>query len=180
MITSDFDVQFRKLEQLGVTFERLLKHFNSSRICSISHADIFNALYLSLDHKMQFEWPGDLWDVDLDFEQAVLLLKDFDFNILHNTVETPDDWIPDNLLIKRKAKVKHQGQIWVIHKYDEDPFPSSPHAHNIDNGIKLDLSNGKCYRIRAYVHTITQKQLKQIRKKAEQVFSGELPVLRLV
>jgi hypothetical protein len=69
--------------------------------------------------------------------------------------------------------------IWLIHKYDKDPFPSSPHAHQVDNNIKLDLSNGKCYKVRKHVHTLNKKQLLDFREKAEKVFDGDLPVIAI-
>jgi hypothetical protein len=171
--------QIHRIEELSDIFENLLKHFQSLANHDVSNEVIFNALYLQLDNKMKFECPVDLWDVDINFEDACQLLHDFDFTILEKTIETPVDWTPRVLLIQRKARFKHQGQIWVIHKYDQDPFASSPHAHDIDNGLKVDLSNGKCYRIREHIHTITKKQLLQIREKAQQIFSGELPTLQL-
>ena len=78
-----------------------------------------------------------------------------------------------------KVQIKSRGIIWVIHKYDADPFPSNSHAHQIDNNIKLDLSNGKCYRKREYLFSIGKKELKAIRMVANRTFKGKLPVLSL-
>jgi len=38
-----------------------------------------------------------------------------------------------------RVDVKCKGNIWRIHLYDKDNFPSDFHAHNIDTGEKLDL-----------------------------------------
>lgn len=49
---------------------------------------------------------------------------------------------------KRKleeATFKSDGSIWRIHRNDADPFPSNPHAHNLETGLKLDLRNGLLY-----------------------------------
>jgi hypothetical protein len=45
----------------------------------------------------------------------------------------------------REATVKCGGNIWRIHTNDTDPFPSNPHAHNLETGLKLDLSTGLLY-----------------------------------
>jgi hypothetical protein len=37
--------------------------------------------------------------------------------------------IPANLYEKQ---IKVKGQKWELHKYDDDPFPSDPHAHNYE------------------------------------------------
>lgn len=41
--------------------------------------------------------------------------------------------------------VKASGNVWVIHRYDPDPFPSRPHAHNQQTGEKLDLRTGNIF-----------------------------------
>lgn len=41
--------------------------------------------------------------------------------------------------------VKASGDVWVIHRYDPDPFPSRPHAHNHQTGEKLDLGTGEIF-----------------------------------
>lgn len=41
--------------------------------------------------------------------------------------------------------VKSKGEIWDVHKYDSDPLPSNPHAHNKETGHKLHLGNGELY-----------------------------------
>ena len=61
-------------------------------------------------------------------------------------IELDHSPIPDgtirNLL---EVQIKRDGEIWRIYKNDDDPFPSNPHAHNIESGLKLDLSTGKLF-----------------------------------
>jgi len=40
--------------------------------------------------------------------------------------------------------IKKEG-IWIFHKYDKDPFPSTPHGHNKETGEKLDVYTGIKY-----------------------------------
>lgn len=44
-----------------------------------------------------------------------------------------------------EVTIKRDGCVWRIHKNDADPFPSNPHAHNVESGLKLDLRNGDLY-----------------------------------
>lgn len=42
------------------------------------------------------------------------------------------------------------GEVWRVHKYDRDPFPSSPHAHCIGGakrfvGLKLHFGTGELF-----------------------------------
>lgn len=67
-----------------------------------------------------------------------------------------------------EVRLKSQGEIWDIHKNDADPFPSNPHAHNIQTGLKLDLSNGDLYRKRKKLdERVVKKGLKALRDLAE-------------
>jgi hypothetical protein len=68
--------------------------------------------------------------------------------------------------------VKHKGDVWVIHRNDADPHPSSPHAHNYEKNLKLHLGNGDLYRRTELVGKIQKKHLLAIREK---ITSLQLP-----
>lgn len=68
--------------------------------------------------------------------------------------------------------VKHKGEQWFIHKHDADPFPSNPHAHNYEKGLKLHLGNGRLYFGTKQVGSLSKKVLLSLREKVKQV---ELP-----
>jgi hypothetical protein len=54
--------------------------------------------------------------------------------------------IPDGTMRRLdEVTIKRDGCIWRIHRNDADPFPSNPHAHNVESGLKLDLSTGALY-----------------------------------
>ncbi|MGR4927243.1 hypothetical protein ACIPUD_10585 [Bradyrhizobium sp. CAR08] len=43
------------------------------------------------------------------------------------------------------------GEVWRVHKYDADPFPSSPHAHCVDGrkrwvGLKLHMGTAELFK----------------------------------
>lgn len=51
-------------------------------------------------------------------------------------------------LVQKDYKVN--GEIWRVHRYDADPFPSSPHAHCVGGrdrfiGLKLHLCTAELY-----------------------------------
>ena len=114
----------------------------------------------------------------IEYKEALALLSDFDFKILKNKIETPIEIIPKDLIMNYKVRIKSKGLIWVIHKYDADPFPSNPHAHLVDSGIKLDLSNGNCYKKRDLLYKLKQKDLLYIRQEAKKK-DFELPKMKI-
>lgn len=165
------------IEKWDEMLRKLVGHFQSQYLYEITDKEILEALFLTLEKKKHLEWIGDVWDVEIEFEEVLTLLSNFNFESLKNKVETQEGLIPNDLLFQFKVKIKSKGQIWIIHKYDADPFPSNPHAHDITNNIKLDLSNGNCYRIKEYIYTIKRKDLLLIRQKIEEKSSILLPKL---
>jgi hypothetical protein len=66
-----------------------------------------------------------------------------------------------------EQRVRHHGQVWQINLNDADPFPSNPHAHNLESGYAMDLSTGRLFlRRRDVGEKIPRKDLLAIRKKA--------------
>ena len=147
--------------------DRLTEHFKKTHSERLTNRLIFESLFLLLAEKEKLEWLGSLWNVELEYDDALNLLSNFNFDRVLK------------YLIDYKVRIKARGQIWVIHKYDPDPFPSNPHAHDIQNNIKLDLSNGNCYRVRQYIYTIKKKDLLIIRQQVQAVFEGTLPELAI-
>jgi hypothetical protein len=146
---------------------------------TIKRGDIFNALFLLLSDSRDLRWAGDLWNIEITESEIDELLENFDFSILDKTVLTDNQIFPFNVLIQRRAEIKENGMVWIIHKYDKDPFPSNPHAHCIDQNIKLDLSNGKYFRNKALLGKLSKKDLTSIREKANKYFNGLLPELNI-
>lgn len=175
---NQIDIGLSKIEKLDNILETLVTHFSLGN-SAIQRGQIFEALFLLLSEEKKIERPSDFWDIDIEYEEAFNLLFDFDFATVFNKVQTSQEIIPEDLLIKFKVRIKSKGLIWAIHKNDADPFPSNPHAHQIDNNIKLDLSNGNCYRMRQHIATIKKKDLVAIRHAASKVFKGKLPNLAI-
>lgn len=71
----------------------------------------------------------------------------------------PEDW----LRLLEEQTLPQGGEIWRIHQNDADPFPSSPHAHNLENGLKLHLGTGYLYKKRKIVSRIRCKDLRKLR-----------------
>ena len=166
-----------RMGELDTILNKLSKHYSDLKKTPISREEIFKSLYLILKDEYNWEHPLNLWNLETDYKKAEYLLSDFNFSIIKDKIETSREIIPKDLLINYKVQIKSKGLIWVIHKYDADPFPSNPHAHQLDSGIKLDLSNGKCYIKKKLVTTIKKKDLIIIRKQAEKKF--ELPNMQL-
>jgi hypothetical protein len=64
--------------------------------------------------------------------------------------------IPEQTLRKmEEVSVRRDGCVWRVHKNDPDPFPSQPHAHNTESGLKMHLGTGRLY----YRSTDTNKSI---------------------
>lgn len=160
-------------ESLAIELTELLKERQ------ISDRDVMIALYLLKADEEGMEWIGDVWDLNITYDEALQLLKNFDFEALTQQIEIEEGAIPREFVLEKKARFKASGSIWVIHKNDADPFPSNPHAHNVELNQKLDLSNGNCYHRKKLLFKIDRKNFLKIRKKAEGIYKGRLPELAL-
>lgn len=176
---NQLESELLKINKLDDIIGTLVSHFSSIHSGTIQRQQIFEALFILLPEKYEFERIGDLWDIEIEYNNALKLLSNFNFNTVLNKIETTEEIILEDFLMEFKVRIKSKGLIWVIHKYDADPFPSNPHAHQIDNNIKLDLSNGNCYRMKKYLTTIKKKDLLLLREDAAKVFKGELPPLAI-
>jgi hypothetical protein len=72
----------------------------------------------------------------------------------------------DDSLIK--AYLKFKGDKWIVHKNDQDTFPSNPHAHNYDTNTKLHLGSGQLFRAKTVCGQIKTKDLISLRQLIQQ------------
>jgi hypothetical protein len=161
------------------TIEKLAAALSTEIQQSISGNDVFYALFMLYGDQLEMEWVMSVLDMDMNFESLLGRLRTFDFALLREAIFTDAELTEDIVLYQRKVQIKSHGIVWKIHLYDADPFPSQPHAHQIDENIKLDLSNGRCYRVKQYLKTLPRKALLEIRDQATKKFKGELPVLTI-
>jgi len=115
----------------------------------------------------------------LSAKKMVESLKCYDFNYLKfeilETVVLDESILPSGVPVALNEQiVKSNNQIWEIHKNDDDPKPSNPHAHNRESGYKLDLSNGNLFKKTKYIGSIRKKKLLLIRNKVKNVSLPEL------
>ena len=75
-----------------------------------------------------------------------------------------------------EERVKHNGEIWTIHKSDKDPFPSNPHAHNYEKRLKMDLGSGELYNGLKKVGKIDKNSFIAFRAKIRNVTLPELAI----
>lgn len=177
MTEEDARNEINNIERLDAILNSLVEEFTVFISPEITRENIFDALFLQLQKSNNLDHPLNFWDLKISYKEAVNTLKLFDFNTVLYPIETELDLIPKDLLMNFKVRVKSKGLIWVIHKYDEDPFPSNPHAHLMESRIKMDLSTGKCYENKKYQMSVKRKDLLAIRAQAEIHF--EMPPLKI-
>jgi len=169
----------RIMERNRKMIEELAEAFSRTYGFEIGVIDIGEALFMLWENKRELFWELDLLDIEYTYQEAYDALKQIDFVLYKHEIETPYELIEDIPLMQRKALVKAKGAIWKINLYDPDPFPSLPHAHQLEENIKLDLTNGNCFRRREYLKTLPKRELILIREKIEKVFKGKLPELAI-
>jgi hypothetical protein len=109
--------------------------------------------------------------------ELIPLLADVDFKAWNSFEELPFEHsiLPSDVPRRLDEEtIKHHGEKWRIHAYDPDPFPSLPHAHNLFEGIKMDLRNGRLYRKRELIGTMHKKGLLEFPNRVQRI---ELPPL---
>lgn len=149
----------------------------------ISHELTFLNIQLALAEKFGYtpEESTRTASHKLTAIQIFEMLKDYDFNfpIESETVKLEKTILPEDAIQRiDEQTIKSKGEIWVIHKYDKDPLPSNPHAHNEETGQKLDLSNGDLYDAKNnYLKTnISKKDLLLLRAKVKNITLPKLSI----
>jgi hypothetical protein len=79
----------------------------------------------------------------------------------------PVDYTQLDGKIRLKEVFIKAGDVWEFHKYDKDPFPSSPHGHCAEKSQKLDIYTGIIYDIntRNPIRKVSQKKLLEIKQR---------------
>jgi hypothetical protein len=126
-------------------------------------------LYLALaNYYDMLDMPPNLIFKKLSSVQMIDALKDYDLASRYHlgSVVLNKTIIPRGFpRLSRRVLVKVEGEIWQIHLYDKDPFPSNPHAHNFETNLKLHLGNGKLFNKRQLVGRVAKKDLPLIRER---------------
>ncbi len=105
---------------------------------------------------------------DLSEDRMLELLRDYKFEglfpVVLEEITLDEAVIPPGALRRLEERtVKASGEVWRVHKNDADPFPSNPHAHNLDSGLKLHLGTGELFLKRQLAGKIQSKDLLAIR-----------------
>lgn len=143
--------------------EKLENEISAFQSQKITQADLLTALNIKYSTAETYLTYADLYYVDPDFEALFDEYKHYDFSYNRTEIEAEISTFKGNDLWK--AQVKVGGDTWVLHKYDADPFPSKPHAHNLNSNVKLHLGNGGLFNKFKNIGSIGKKDLEIIRAK---------------
>lgn len=142
----------------------LIDQFNLHAQRTITKRDVLEVMLLTAPELRMIEYPGDIWDVEFTLEE------------LEGYVDRAGTFVPiaevelDEPLIFKgmfewKVDVKMKGQRWRVYQNDADPFPSDPHAHNLDQLVKLHFGTGGLYRGRKFEDVLTRKNFLDLRER---------------
>ena len=145
---------------------------------TINPTDVQDALL----NVLNLERSTDLLDQNLTPESIITLLRDYKFRVdqgpLIAEIKLDVSIIPlAAVQLLEEETIRHQGEIWRVHKNDADPWPSIPHAHNLESFLVLHLGTGEMFNPnnrKKVVGKIGKKQLNLLRDKLTKF---ELPPL---
>jgi hypothetical protein len=139
---------------------------------SVEYADVLDALV----DVLKLESQADLLDDEHSAEAIVEQLLSYDFKKLHpnlmGEVFLDHSILPEQVTQRLvEVTVKAHGQVWRIYQNDADPFPSNPHAHNVQSGLKLNLTNGELFlRRKKQPKKVSAKDLRFINNEIAKAF----------
>lgn len=61
--------------------------------------------------KFNVEWGRDLWDIEIDLDEALRILQDFDFSAFDNTFDYERELLADIMLFETKVLAKSNGLV---------------------------------------------------------------------
>jgi len=129
-------------------------------------------------HALGLSEPLDLLGREWTGDELVSLVKGIDFAAWADFEEIEVD---RTLLVTATRRldeetVKFESERWRIHRYDPDPFPFLPHAHNLSVAVKMDLRDGAQYRKRVYLGSLPRKRLIAFRDRVKRIVLPDLTV----
>ncbi len=161
-----FEVLDRRHTAINFALGRSAEELSARRGESVTRRDVENGLVSVLGLEDIF----DLLHRDIDTEEILALVGECDFARLRPEtlceIRLDESIVPEGVpLSLTEAEVKMKGEIWTIHKYDADPFPSNPHGHNYARALKLHLGNGDLYQNKSRVSCgrMAEKHLLKLR-----------------
>lgn len=155
--------------------ERAVMQHNQKAKIQLSTRDVMEAMLVTLPELRHVEHSLHVWDTVLD-ENEIKLLVAVAASLMPKIEICHESLLDFKGMFLTKADVKMHGEIWRLYRYDADPFPSNPHAHNFRQNVKLHLGNGAYYRARRIMGTMRKKDLVSLRDAFAE-FTIELPPL---
>ncbi len=155
--------------------ERTLVMRNETATFKVEVGDVLEALLLTIPDLQHVEHSFAVWDYPLTMNELLdhIALAESLLPRIEVLLERPLEF---KGRIETKIQVKSKGLVWRVHKYDPDPFPSNPHAHNFEQNLKLHLGTGEFYRARKSMGHMKRKDLLELRSKIAEYPIGLPPL----
>jgi hypothetical protein len=120
---------------------------------------------------LTYECDADYWIVPISYFDLGLSKLPQETKEVICEIETPEDSIEREYevdIFLTEKTVKRNGYAWRFHKQDDDPWPSSLHAHDYEKGLILDAITGDIY------DKVTRKHCKDLKKSHLAYIHAEL------
>ena len=103
--------------------ESLAKELTSFLRIPIADRDVMNALYLLNADQDEMDRIGDVWDLNIAYEEALAQLENFDFETLSYQIEIEDQCIPAHFVLNKKVRSRQKDQSGSFTKMMLIPSP---------------------------------------------------------
>ena len=169
---ADFKIEVEDLYYFQNEANKAITLLNDKLGYVVEYLDFQTALAKKLVYDLQDHTRLPLHR--LDAEQMINII---DISDLTNPDSVEDILMINSILpsgvagVLNEETVKNRGEIWRVHANDKDPFPSNPHAHNLQTGYKLHLGNGALYTSanKPMNRYVSKKDLETIRRKIRKI-----------
>lgn len=144
------------------------KRLHSGRKIAVGYVEVLTALMQVLGE----ENPESICRMDLPEEELFRRLESHPFEApaILGEIDAPSIEVPGSIRRIYAALAKVDTTLWEILGGGPDPFPSNPWAHNEIEDIDMDLSDGKLYHDRAYVHQLRRRELTAFRDRIREAY----------
>jgi hypothetical protein len=142
----------------------LINQFNQNAQRTITTRDVLEVMLLTAPVLQTIEHPVDIWDFEFTLEELQGYVARVGSFVPIAEVELDEPLIFKGMF-ELKADVKMKGHRWRVYQNDADPFPSDPHAHNLDQHVKLHLGTGGLYRGRKLKDVLSRKHFLDLRER---------------
>jgi hypothetical protein len=154
--------------------ENLASKLSLRRNADITADDVAYALFMLWEQPAGLEVLHDLLKVKIDFENAFILLMNFNFDEFQKIVCIEDKVFQPFFEYVNKDQ-EPMDFAWRLTHFHQGSLNDIPHLYMPDLNLRLDIRTGSCVRKNEYEMKVPLERLVEIREAMREVYGPGLP-----